>query len=267
VVQPGEILPIVLTWRVSRPAEAGWQTILSLDGLLGGNVATAANATGTREAPVTTWPVNEPVRDMQSLLLPHTLKPGLYRLSLARKLDDGRAADGTLLGLVEVKDFSMTPVPQAVQRQVGGRAGEIELLGYAMEQPFTRTVTLRFHTYWRVGAQPARDGVIFLHVIGPNGEPVAQDDNPPEQGNRSTLSYRPGEGIDSIHRLVIPSDAPGGEYQLYAGIYNKGDLERWPSEQNGAPARDNVLYLGKIALAELPRKSYNVYLPFAIQGH
>jgi hypothetical protein len=86
---------------------------------------------------------------------------------------------------------------------------------------------------------------------------VAQDDNPPEYGNRSTLTYRPGDGIAQLHRFVLPFAAPGGEYRLYAGIYNRSDIVRWPALQDGAPARDDLIYLGSFHLPPLRA----LYLP------
>ncbi len=268
-IMPGEILPVNLTWQLSRPAASGWQTVLHLDGLLGGSVAQSTAMAGSAESPVTAWPTGEPVRDMQSLQVPFTVWPGLYRLSLQRLFTSGVPADGTVLGLVRVREFPFGPVPADIAHPVSGDAGPLRLLGYSLNEPFERGVTLRFHLYWRVTSQPDRDGVLFLHVIGPDGKMVAQDDNPPEQGKRPTLTYRPGEGIDQLHRLVIPGDALAGQYRLYAGVYDRNGGQRWPARQDGAPAQDNLLYLGSLTLPPLPDHSQlteQAYLPLVIRG-
>jgi hypothetical protein len=263
---PGAILPVVLTWKLDQPVSAEWQTRLSLEGMLGGAVTESLSPTGTDEAPLSKWPTGEPMRSMHALVVPSTTRPGLYRLKLSRVFSDGRQGDGTQLGWVEVKEFPFTPVVTAMPNPVSGKVSEMTLLGYALDQRFARNVTLRFQLAWRVESPPSRDGVLFLHVMGPDGKLVAQDDNPPEQGKRSTLTYRAGEGIQQVHRLVIPADAPGGEYRLYAGVYNRDDTVRWPAQQNGAAAQDDLLFLGTLTLPELPNYRYKIYVPMVSQG-
>src|SRR5689334_2543198 len=136
---PGEILPVVLTWKLDTPAKENWQTVLRFDGLLGNNVTAWTGMTGTDEAAVTAWPVGEPERTMQSLQLPFSVKAGFYRLTVARKLADGRVVDDVLLGIVQVKDYPVSPVAQTIGHPVSGRVGELALLGYSLDRPFTRT--------------------------------------------------------------------------------------------------------------------------------
>ncbi|HQX75805.1 MAG TPA: hypothetical protein PL074_05805, partial [Thermoflexales bacterium] len=121
-----------------------------------------------------------------------------------------------------------------------------DVLGYRLNQPFERKATLSFFTYWKANAQPRRDGALFLFVLGPDGKLVAQDDNPPE--GRSTLTFRAGEQIRQLHRVVVPYGAAPGAYHLFAGIYNRSDIARWEATQNGAPAKDNLVDLGTIEL-------------------
>ncbi|MCL5998731.1 MAG: glycosyltransferase family 39 protein [Chloroflexi bacterium] len=244
-LRPGEFLPVVLLWQVHQAQTGAWQTALSLDGLLGGNAITGTGETGDQDFPVSAWPAHEPVRDMTSLQLPYNVSPGWYRLSLQRIFSDGRV-DGTFLGLVEIKAYPHSPVPQDIPQRINARVGELQLLGYSLPAKVAKGALLEFHTYWRIETAPTRDGVLFLHLLDATGKPMSQDDSPPERGNRSTLTYRPGEGIDQTHRLIVPADAPAGEYLLYAGIYNRTDVTRWPAQQDDAPARDDLVYLGKI---------------------
>jgi hypothetical protein len=94
-------------------------------------------------------------------------------------------------------------------------------------------------------------------VLGADGKLVSQDDNPPE--GRSTLTFRAGEGIKQPHRIVLPNGAPAGTYHLYAGIYNRADIERWQATQNGAPAKDNLVRLGSFVLEDAQK--IKIYLP------
>lgn len=266
-VTAGEILPVVLTWRLTAPATTDWQTVLHLDALVGGTVATSTSAAGRSNLPVKTWPVGEAMRTLQSLQLPFTTKPGWYRLYVSRVSADRMINDGTLLGIIQVSDFPYSPVATVIAQPVSGKVGEATLLGYTLDQPFTRTETLRFQVFWRVESQPLRDGVLFLHVVGPDGKMVAQDDSPPEQGKRSTLTYRPGEGISQIHRLVIPKYTPAGVYVLYVGVYDReGQKTRWPAQQFGVPARDDLLFLGTVILPPKPWPANQTFIPQVLNG-
>lgn len=256
-VYAGEILPVVLTWRLDKPTNRPWRTVLSFSGLLGGSVVTSTGVTGDGLTPIGAWPAGEPVRDMQSLPLPFTIRSGLYNLRMELYADDGRVIGGAQLGMVEVRDYPPTPVTTDIPYRVDAQVGELRLLGYALSQTPARSTLLDLYTYWQVESDVTRDGVLFLHVISPDGRLVAQDDNPPEYGKRSTLTYRPGDGIAQLHRFALPFDLPGGEYKLYAGIYNRSDIVRWPAFQDGAPARDDLIYLGSFDLPPL----HTLYLP------
>ena len=256
-VYAGENLPVVLTWRLDKPTNRPWRTVLSFSGLLGGSVVTATGVTGDGLTPIGAWPAGEPVRDMQSLALPFATRAGFYSLSMEMYADDGRVIGRAQLGMVEVRDYPRTPVATEIPSRVNAQVGELKLLGYGLSQPFIRSTPLDLYTYWQVESDVTRDGVLFLHVIGPDGRLVAQDDNPPEYGKRSTLTYRPGDGIEQLHRFVLPFIAPGGEYRLYAGVYNRSDIVRWPAFQDGAPARDDLVYLGSFNLPPLN----TLYLP------
>ena len=271
-IRPGQVLNTVLTWQPDQPNLEGWDTHLQLEPLLswpGTKVAEVRQAAATQDFPTRAWPVGQPVRDAYAMSIPFGTPTGLYRLALSRwrASAPGAQIDSAWIGVVRIENYPSSPVPTAQQiaHPVNASAGEIRLLGYSVEQPIARAVTLNFHTYWQVDAQPTRDGVLFLHSDRDSCRPTCpQDDNPPERGLRSTLSYRPGDGIDQIHQLVLPADAPGGEYKLYAGIYDREGFARWPATNNGTPAQDDLIYIGSFTLPDLPPPPdyrYRIYLP------
>jgi 4-amino-4-deoxy-L-arabinose transferase-like glycosyltransferase len=248
-IKPGEAMPIALTWRAIQNDTAPWQSELRLEGVLGGEVTSVKRDAGVPDFPPPQWPANELVRDQYALQIPYTVAPGLYRLLLSR-WRDGARVDGALLGFVRVMDYERTPVTTNPQQVINGKAGEIALLGYSMDGEWARGETRDVFTHWRADATPARDGVLFLHVIGPDGKLASQDDNPPlVNGNpRSTLTYRAGDGIDQLHRIALKPDLPAGEYTLYAGIYDREGGARWPAQQDGALAVNDLIKLGTFIL-------------------
>jgi hypothetical protein len=246
VLRPNQPLPVVLTWYPAKPNIPAWQTRLKVEGLLGGTIVTLDQATGT---PASAWPAGEPTRDPHTLALPPTLSPGVYRLSLERWRENQKV-DGTLLGLLRVEDYPRTPVAERIQHPSNARVGELQLLGYSVNGRPERGKVNDFITHWRVAEAPKHDGVIFLHLLDAQGRLIAQDDNPPIVDGlvRSTITYRPDEGINQLHRLEIPARLPPGQYQLYAGVYDRRSMVRWPAQQDGQPARNDLVFLGTITI-------------------
>ena len=262
-VKYGETLNVALTWRPHQAQLSGWDTELRLDSVFN-TVAATRRAASVVDAPVEQWSAHEPVRDLYSLAVPPTLNTGWYRLHLER-YRDGQRIDQVTLGWVRVEGFDPVTLPAPIANPVAGAVAAFTLQGYAISQPITRSAIVDVHTYWQVQAQPERDGVLFLHVMGPDGELAAQDDNQPELGTRSTLTYRPGEFIDQVHRVGLKADAPPGEYKLYAGVYDRNkDCCRWDAKQNNQRPPDDRIYLGAFTLAPLlavTRYAENRYMP------
>ena len=248
--RPGNIVSLALTWQAARalasPAD-DWQTVIRIEPLIGSALAESVQPASAVNAPIASWPAHQPVRTLASVQLPFDIASGFYKLTAARVRTDGPESR-TTLGLIRVEPFPFSQLPDEPAVRVTAQAGEANLLGYRLDQPFERGVTLNFYTYWQMAKAPTRDGVLVLFVFGPKGKPIAQDDSPPEQGLRSTLTYRANEGIKQLHRIILPADAPAGIYYLVAGIYNRSDKQRWEAVQNGAPARDMLIDLGSIEL-------------------
>ena len=268
-VRVGEALPVVLTWQANQPRLQPWQTEIRLEPLIGSAIAITHREAGTTDFPVTIWPIHQPVRDDYSLQIPNTLNAGWFKLVLSRQRA-GAELDSQILGLLYISFYPTSPIPAIIQHPMPATIGDLALLGWSLNHIPTRDVTLEFHTLWRVDTQPQRDGVLFLHIFAPDSsvakQPYAQDDNTPEYGKRLTLTYRPGEGLDQLHRVVLPPNAPAGEYRLFAGIYDRNkECCRWPAQQNGQPAKDNLVYLGSFSLPKLPVLAFKHYVPLTMK--
>lgn len=263
-IRYGDPLPVVLTWCKLAGASAGdWETRLSLQSLLG-SVAGGSRAAGDPAFPISQWPIGEPVRDPYAFNLPTDLSTGYYRLVMQRYRGEQQLEQVTL-GLVQVIGYDTVPLPPAIANPVEGSAGELRLLGYGGPEQWSRGRGIDIHTYWQATATPARDGVLFVHIIGPNGKLIAQDDNIPENGTRNAKTYRTGETLDQTHRVIMPDDAPGGEYKLYAGVYDRNqDCCRWEVNQSGKRPPDDLIYMGSFTLPDLPDATpfdNNLFMP------
>jgi serine/threonine-protein kinase len=76
-------------------------------------------------------------------------------------------------------------------------------------------ITLR----WEATRAIDRRYVVFVHVIGPDGRLVAQDDRQP---HLPTTQWTQDIEIVDLHQLTIPVGAFPGRYQLRTGMYPDG---------------------------------------------
>lgn len=108
--------------------------------------------------------------------------------------------------------------------------------------------TLRLTLRWQSLRPVESRFSVFVHLVSPSGEIVAQDDAEPSRGNRPTSGWKEGEVITDPHTLTLPSNAPAGEYQIRVGLYLPGPNERLPVIDAGrADVQDNALTIHRIA--------------------
>ncbi|MBE7469868.1 MAG: hypothetical protein HS114_12085 [Anaerolineales bacterium] len=72
------------------------------------------------------------------------------------------------------------------------------------------------------------DWKIFVHLVDPSGQVLAQFDGQPLEGTYPTSHWIPGEFIEDSYPLIIPPDAPPGPYRVFAGLYNEATGLRLP---------------------------------------
>jgi hypothetical protein len=85
-------------------------------------------------------------------------------------------------------------------------------------------MTFSVELVWQADAVTDASYRVFVHLIGPQGQLIAQSDGVPGGWTRPTTGWLPGEYIVDVHELSIPPDAPQGRYALQAGMYGpRGD--------------------------------------------
>jgi 4-amino-4-deoxy-L-arabinose transferase-like glycosyltransferase len=111
----------------------------------------------------------------------------------------------------------------------------IRLHGFEQAAAPRRGQPLRLGLVWEVRAAPAADYTLFAHLLGPNGQRIAQVDLPmPSRG------WRVGRFQTSELPLSIPAEAPAGVYRLAIGLYDPLSGQRLPLNADAAldPAVD-----------------------------
>jgi len=106
----------------------------------------------------------------------------------------------------------------------------IRLVGYRLARDNVNPGdTLLLTLYWRAGGPIDQDYTVFVHLLGPDGRLVAQQDNPPVRSTRPTSGWGVNELIEDPYEIRLPADAPFGEYTLSVGMYDPVTLERLPT--------------------------------------
>jgi hypothetical protein len=108
--------------------------------------------------------------------------------------------------------------------------------------------TVQLTLEWEAMRAMGEDYKVFVHVLGPNGLPIAQQDREPLNGTYPTTRWQPGERVADPYAIALPADLAPGEYVVEVGLYRISDLTRLPvldAEQNVV---DDKLYLSPLVV-------------------
>ena len=98
----------------------------------------------------------------------------------------------------------------------------LDLLGFDLSsQVASPGEVVSLVTFWQV-QKPLQGAVIFIHLLGEDGVPLAQDDRLDVPGD----SWAPGDSFLQLHQLELPADIAPGTYSLVVGVYSLPDRQR-----------------------------------------
>jgi hypothetical protein len=150
--------------------------------------------------------------------------------------------------------YGMPGTATPVQRTLRVTLDEnIQLIGYDLDR--TELIPgqiLQLTLHWQATAPISKRYTVFAHIIGgmnpATQSPVwAQLDNEPAGGSRPTTTWQIGATIDDRYGLMLPPDAPPGEYALEVGMYDPATLERLPvHDSTGARIQEDRVLLNSI---------------------
>ncbi len=135
---------------------------------------------------------------------------------------------------------SDTEVGNATPYQQNGATWEagINLLGYRfLDRSLTLGQILRLELQWQAMKPISARYKVFVHLLGEQGQLVAQRDSEPGAGTRPTTEWPVGEPITDRYGLWLPAELPDGEYEILLGLYDPETLERVPA---CCPPGDNL---------------------------
>jgi 4-amino-4-deoxy-L-arabinose transferase-like glycosyltransferase len=241
--EPGQELTLQLFWQAIRP-ERNYSVFVHLIGADGQGLA------GVDGEPLlglygmsTHWPRDRAVTDERVLLVPADAQPGYVHLVVGLyDADDpestplpiaGSGASSVTLDYVKV-DVPPAPAPR-LRVDDGNLANLARLEGYDLPEPATvkAGATLPVTLTWECLGPFEDDFTVFVHLVGPDGVPLAQADSQPLGGRYPTSYWDAGERLADPYHIEIPFDLPPGEYELRTGMYLLATGERLPVVGDG----------------------------------
>jgi len=182
--------------------------------------------------------------------------PGEESLPYAVRLPDG----GTLLELARFQQVYGMPAGGPVERQFShprpqnaidvSLGGGMRLLGYDMApvaceagaEGKSGECWLELVLHWQAQQKMDVDYTVFVHVVGPDGQILAQRDAPPDRGAYPTSLWTVGEAVADPVRVPLPPDLPDGPLQMVVGMYSPDTGQRLPVlDDQGRPVDDQVI--------------------------
>jgi hypothetical protein len=261
VVRPGETLHTVLYFVNTAPIADNLNVIVRLVGRDG--VEIARQEGWPWGAATSTWSAGEVWPDGHALPIPPDVAPGLYRLDVAfnnpaagELLTATQPAAGQSLGEFVALDFvrigEQNETPATALQPAANLAGLAALAGVTWvdaagerldpaDEAMAPGQSVAVSLFWRGLATMDVDYTVFVHVVGPDGQTLTQQDGQPLGGFFPTSFWQPGHGVVDRVMLEIPADAAPGAYDVHVGMYELATLQRLPIARGGEPAGDSVV--------------------------
>jgi hypothetical protein len=231
---------MTLYWQPLQESGEKYQTVLRLLGKEGRVMFEAGH--GLRAG------ASGLLADTYNFPLAATFPPGAYSLEVAVLTSDGQPVGEVAHTPAPLLVRPAPPALSAARQEIkADLAGAVTLLGYELANAEVRPGdSLHLALYWQALRNGDRDATVFVQLLGPDGQPWAQHDNPPWGGWYPTSLWREGEIIRDDYVLQLRPDAPPGTYTLIAGMYLPESMERLPVLDESGQVRDDKITLASV---------------------
>ncbi len=234
-VAAGEVLHIDLYWQTLAEVEEDYHIsawLVDDEGYVWGH--------GDSEPfnalyPTSRWEEGKVLRETHELPVHWGTPPGNYRLELemyspqtGRPLevfDENGVPQGTriALGSINVVEPTHPPSPKELPIQHQRRfdlGGEIVVLGYDFaDEEAGPGDALHLSLYYLVRRKPEDGYRLSLQLVDEGGKVWAEEVFSPGGDGYPTTQWDEGEIVKGQYRLIVPADAPAGQYRLRARMY------------------------------------------------
>ncbi len=135
-----------------------------------------------------------------------------------------------------------------------GLDDQVRLRGYSLSGQPTVGRELALTLYWQGVSEEgmAADYTIFVHLLGADGDLLAQYDGPPLGGVYPTSRWVAGDMFTQRIALPLPPDGRPGTYELLVGMYTYPDIRRLPVVGDRPYAQDGLVWLRSVQVSGPP---------------
>lgn len=219
--EPGQMVGVTLYWFLEKEFRGTPELTLQWRMATDAPVLVSTTLPLTMTAPMQDWPVEYWLRQVLAVQAPPTLPPGDYWLDVLAKGRDNPARRPVT---IRPSSRQFTPPPIAVAQAydfgatVEPATQQVRLLGW--QQPIPETVRagqpIPLALVWQAPAAttPAADYSATLQLLGPDGRPVAQIDQPLPGGSTTWAASQV-----ETQSLTLPAPATTGRYPLILAVY------------------------------------------------
>ena len=256
-VRPGQKLPVTIYWQLTEPTDRDLAVYVHLLGRGGEPAGQEVSYPGLGAYPLKLLKPGDIVRDTYQVPVVITATaPSLLRVDvglfdradpaevgLSVRDAAGGEASG-MIGAARLLPYSVVAdLPQTPRFDLGGQAA---LMGYDFPQSAVRPGdTLPITLFWQAQARMAEDYQVFVHLMGPDGRPVAQGDKSPLDGDWPTSAWEPGQTFRDEYRIQVPDALVSGAYELRVGLYRQADFTRLPVQGPEGRVADSAIIIGQ----------------------
>jgi hypothetical protein len=255
-VRPGQGLPITLYWRAETATDTNYSLFLHLVDEHNLIIAQRDVFHGPGVFPSSLWSPGIQFSDTYVVTVPtSTYAPtsarfvvGLYDHTTGTRLSLPDGTDSVSFGLIDIEaNPGSLPNPQQLQFSDGISLAGFEISARIIEPGEMLTLTL----YWQATTTPSQDYKVFVHLIGQDGQRVAQHDADPQNGAAPTSRWQPGQIVVDSHPLEIFPTTPPGAYHFQVGLYNSKTGQRVPIQKiGGVWVQGDVINLPGVRITE-----------------
>jgi 4-amino-4-deoxy-L-arabinose transferase-like glycosyltransferase len=247
-------LLVTLYWQPLASIHADLSVDVRLTDSAGRTLAEVKEPPWSGNVSVLSWRDGVAVRDKHLLPLPAGVPDtGQLVLSLEQQNRDGWSWQLALLQNDET-ELGLGPVDLRLARPsnpiVEGNLGDVvRLLGYDIGSTRVQAgATLPLTLTWECLDTMDDDYTVFVHLVGADGEPLAQVDSQPLGGSYPTSFWDAGERLRDPYLLELPADLAPGEYELRVGMYLLATGDRLPLYGSGGQSLGDSVRLDTVTI-------------------
>jgi hypothetical protein len=176
------------------------------------------------------WQVGQVIHEKYRVPVPADLAAGNYDLKIEVMAADGRSLSTPIdIGTINiVSPDRLFTLPDNISQPLALQFGDLaSLRGYdLLSSSAAPGDPVHLTLFWQVDRQPGEIYSAFVHLVGSDGQIVAQGDQWP--GGLPSNTWAPGQVIIDEYAVQLPEDAPSGTYQIVMGLYAPANGVRLP---------------------------------------